>query len=192
MRLACLKGGQGVKRLLMLRLAPLVFGLHPPDVLRILWYREKFMGRPLNRLTEQLLRGESEWSVGERELFAAFVSSKNRCRFCVETHSATAAAALGLFVVDGQVADESKLRPKVRAMLPFLERLTPAPAEVSARDLMAAREAGVGDDAIRDAIYICAVFCIFNRLTESFGAEVVPAEELPKLAKMLLNKGYDT
>jgi uncharacterized peroxidase-related enzyme len=191
MRLAVLNGGQGVKRLLMLRLAPLVFGLHAPDVLRILWYREKFMGRPLNRLTEQLLRGTSEWSVGERELFAAFVSSKNRCRFCAEAHSATAAAALGIPVVDGKI-DESKVSEKVRAMLPFLERLTTAPLEVNARDLAPARKAGVSEDAILDAVYICAVFCMFNRLTESFGAELVAEADLPKLAKVLLTKGYDT
>jgi len=27
------------------------------------------------------MRGESEWSVGERELFAAFVSCQNQCPF---------------------------------------------------------------------------------------------------------------
>jgi AhpD family alkylhydroperoxidase len=27
------------------------------------------------------MRGPSDWSVGERELFAAFVSNLNQCRF---------------------------------------------------------------------------------------------------------------
>jgi hypothetical protein len=33
------------------------------------------------RLTQQVMRGPSPWSLGERELFAAFVSRVNRCPF---------------------------------------------------------------------------------------------------------------
>jgi hypothetical protein len=52
-----------------------------PDVLHTLHHRPELFGRPFGELTEAVLRGPSEWSVGERELFAAFVSNLNRCRF---------------------------------------------------------------------------------------------------------------
>ena len=53
----------------------------PPDVLRALFYRPTFFGRPFSAALEEVMRGPSEWSVGERELFAAFVSAQNQCPF---------------------------------------------------------------------------------------------------------------
>jgi hypothetical protein len=52
-----------------------------PDVVRTLWYRPSFFGKPMSVWTQAVMRGDSEWSVGERELFAAFTSSLNKCRF---------------------------------------------------------------------------------------------------------------
>jgi hypothetical protein len=54
---------------------------HAPGVVRTMWYRKSFFGRTFSELTHQVMRGPSEWSVGERELFAAFVSSLNQCVF---------------------------------------------------------------------------------------------------------------
>jgi len=36
------------------------------------------------------MRGESEWTPGEREVIAAFVSQLNDCPFCVGVHSGIA------------------------------------------------------------------------------------------------------
>ncbi|WP_434425530.1 hypothetical protein [Nannocystis pusilla] len=38
-------------------------------------------GAPMGALFQEVLRGPSEWSIGERELFAAWVSKKNECEF---------------------------------------------------------------------------------------------------------------
>jgi hypothetical protein len=46
---------------------------------QILSYRADIFGLPFSKYIQEALRGPSEWSVGERELFAAFVSQKNRC-----------------------------------------------------------------------------------------------------------------
>jgi hypothetical protein len=54
---------------------------HAPGVVRTLLYRKEFFGRPFSELTQQVMRGPSSWTVGERELFAAFVSRLNRCVF---------------------------------------------------------------------------------------------------------------
>jgi len=54
---------------------------HAPGVVRTLRYRKDFFGRPFSELTQQVMRGPSPWSVGERETFAAFVSRLNKCVF---------------------------------------------------------------------------------------------------------------
>lgn len=54
---------------------------HAPGVVRTLFYRKAFFGRPFSELTQQVMRGPSPWTVGERELFAAFVSRLNQCVF---------------------------------------------------------------------------------------------------------------
>jgi len=54
---------------------------HAPGVVRTLFYRKEFFGQPFSALTQQVMRGPSPWSVGEREIFAAFVSRLNQCAF---------------------------------------------------------------------------------------------------------------
>ena len=54
---------------------------HAPGVVRTLLYRKEFFGKPWGELTQQVMRGPSEWTVGERETFAAVVSRFNQCVF---------------------------------------------------------------------------------------------------------------
>ena len=51
------------------------------DIGRALRYRPQLFGRPFSELLQQVMRGPSEWTAAERELFAAFVSSRNLCPF---------------------------------------------------------------------------------------------------------------
>jgi hypothetical protein len=51
------------------------------DVVRTMRYRSELFGRPFSSLLQQVMRGPSDWSPGERELFAAFVSAQNQCVF---------------------------------------------------------------------------------------------------------------
>jgi hypothetical protein len=58
-----------------------VSGREPPDVLKTLYFRPGFFGMRFSALTQGIMRGESPWSVGERELFAAYTSVLNQCVF---------------------------------------------------------------------------------------------------------------
>ena len=46
---------------------------------------------PLTQFVQNVMRGESAFTVGERELIAAYVSSLNACNFCYGSHQAIAA-----------------------------------------------------------------------------------------------------
>jgi len=55
---------------------------HPaPDVIKTIMYRPEFFGTPMGQMFQEVMRGPSEWSVGDRELMAAYVSKTNECEF---------------------------------------------------------------------------------------------------------------
>jgi uncharacterized peroxidase-related enzyme len=193
-RLPRVRTGQGIKHKLMLKMAPVVFGMKPPDILYALFYRPKLFGKPMGVLHQAVLRGPSDWTVGEREMFAAWVSFKNRCRFCTGAHTAVAARAIGSSAVIGAILEgrpAPEVSDKARAILPFLEKLTVAPDTVVADDLRDAREAGVSEQAIADAIYVVMLFSTMNRMVDAIGCEPMGPDQVEKCAKMLLDKGYD-
>ena len=76
-------------------------------------------------------------------------------------------------------------------MLEFLEKLTLAPEEVGAADVAALRHAGLSDRAIEDAVHVCAIFNLYDRLADSFAFHVPDARAFAVSAKMLLRFGYD-
>lgn len=51
------------------------------DIRRTLTYRADMFGDPFSACLQQLLRGPSDWSVGERELFASFTASRLQCAY---------------------------------------------------------------------------------------------------------------
>ena len=54
----------------------------PPDIYKATTYRREYFGGPaVAALQTVLRRRDSEWEIGERELFAAFVSALNQCPF---------------------------------------------------------------------------------------------------------------
>ena len=80
MRLRQVHRGHKLPDKLMLTMMQMVMG-HAPGVVRTLKYRKGFFGKKFSELTHQVMRGRSEWTVGEREIFAAFVSRLNQCLF---------------------------------------------------------------------------------------------------------------
>ena len=81
MRLGNVERGDRLEIPAVLRDLRVVSGFRASDVIRTLRYRRDFFGQPHSAHTQAVMRGPSEWSVGERELFAAFVSRMNQCHF---------------------------------------------------------------------------------------------------------------
>lgn len=81
MRLQSLADGHEPCEAQVLELIRTQRGTDPPDVLKTLHYRPELFGRPFSDTLDLAMNGPSDWSTGERELFAAFVSSLNQCPF---------------------------------------------------------------------------------------------------------------
>lgn len=81
MRLRRVEHGHRLRQKLILGMIRVVQRRRAPDILRTLFYRPEFFGRPMAEWTQAVMRGPSHWSVAERELFAAFTSRLNQCVF---------------------------------------------------------------------------------------------------------------
>jgi hypothetical protein len=56
-------------------------GREPLGVVKTLLYRPETFGRPFTDELHGVMRGPSDWTAGERELFAGFTSLLNQCLF---------------------------------------------------------------------------------------------------------------
>ena len=81
MRLKKVERGHRLPQKLMLGMIRVKMRTRAPDVLRTVFYRPELFGKPYVACLQEVMRGPSDWSAGERELFAAFVSRTNQCPF---------------------------------------------------------------------------------------------------------------
>ena len=79
---------------------------------------------------------------------------------------------------------------ELRATLGFLEKLTLHPADVTREDADAVRAAGVSEEAVIDAIHVCALFSMIVRLADSLGWDVPSFESFSERADAMLASGY--
>ena len=81
MRLAVVDNGHRPEEAAVLDMIRERSGREPLGVVKTLLYRPALFGSPFSEALDDVMRGESEWSPGERELFAGFTSLLNQCPF---------------------------------------------------------------------------------------------------------------
>lgn len=152
-------------------------------------------GKPLCDLAEVLLRGPSPLSSGERELIAAYVSHRNGCMFCRNSHAAAARCWYG---DEKQIVDEllreqnaDSLSAKMKALLLIAGKVQHSGKSVTPADIEAARNAGANDDDIHDTVLIAASFSMFNRYVDGLASYTPTGEAAYKeMGIRMCEKGY--
>ena len=126
----------------------------------------------LMRFTDGLLRGEGALSIGERELIATYVSGLNACKFCHDSHLIYAR----LFGIDPGVVesileniDTAKVDEAMKPLLRYIEKLNFLPSRIVKADAQAVYAAGWSDEALFEAIKVCGLFNMMNRIVEGAG-----------------------
>jgi uncharacterized peroxidase-related enzyme len=192
MRLREIDRGDGIVRRLLISFISLVSGMRLPDAARVAFYHKDFFSNPMGAWTQAAMRGPSEWSIGERELMAAMVAKWNSCSFCVGAHGAVSAKELERSTVDAALADyrAAPISKGLKATLKFLETMTLRPAELTAENVKSVLAAGVGAQALKDAIAVGAVFNIVTRYANALDFALPTVEEFDRAAGMLLKRGY--
>jgi AhpD family alkylhydroperoxidase len=198
MRLRILDSGHGFGTKALFALIRAVSRQPVLDVVKLVKYRSDFYGGPMSAVTQEAMRGPSAWSVGDRELMAAFVAKTNQCEFCTKAHAAVAqrayrdGKAVSAFLSDldtAAILDTVAIEEPLRATLLMLGKLTREHA-VDAEDMRAVLAAGVSREQIEDALAVCFSFNVIGRLADAFGFFVPGPKAFEDGAKYLLARGY--
>jgi uncharacterized peroxidase-related enzyme len=147
---------------------------------------------PLMQYCEVVMRGQSPLTTAEREPIAAYVSGLNRCNYC---HGVHAQIALEFGVGEellSALMDDLEAAPvdaRLKPILRYTEKLTKTPSRMVQSDADAVLEAGWDEQALHDAVSVCALFNLFNRLVEGLGLPGGEETVKPR-GKMLAEIGY--
>src|SRR5512143_695124 len=97
----------------------------------------------MRELAETLLRGPNTLTSGEREMIATFVSSRNDCAFCRDSHRAAAAHHLdGNYELVDAVRRDYQHAPvsrKLKALLAIAAKVQQDGKQVTSDDVARAR-----------------------------------------------------
>lgn len=165
-----------------------------PGIRSLVMFRPE-TGKHLYDLAEVLLRGESTLSPAERELIAAYVSSRNNCMFCMSSHAAAARCLYGTesTTVDDVLKDMTKagVSDKLKSLLSIAGKVQISGKSVQNDDIAAAKLLGATDREIHDTVLIAAAFCMFNRYVDGL-ASFTPQnqEDYIEMGKRMAEKGY--
>lgn len=134
---------------------------------------------PLLEYHDRLLRDPSPLTVAQRELIAAYVSGINACTFCHGAH-VVAAQAFGIdpALFNGLMVDleSSAVDEKMKPLLAYVGKLTATPGRMVEADAALVYAAGWDEQALFDAISVCALFNFMNRIVEGSGIKSNPLD----------------
>jgi uncharacterized peroxidase-related enzyme len=165
-----------------------------PGIIGGILYRPEIAG-PILELTEVVLRGPSTLTPGERELIAAYVSTRNDCYFCQTSHRAAAAHHLdkNYELVDAVRCDpeSAPVSSKLKALLAIAGKVQVSGKSVTEQDVARARAEGATDMEIHDTVLIAAMFCMANRYVDGLAAFTPEDEKVyERMGATMANKGY--
>ena len=150
--------------------------------------------KPMRELAHILLHEPNSLTPGERELIAAYVSSRNCTTFCVLSHGAAAASHLGDASIVEKVKKDFLTAPvssKLKALLVIAGKVQQDGKLVTETDVLAARTLGATDMEIHDTVLIAAAFSMYNRYVDGLGTwQPTDPEMYAQMGKHLAEEGY--
>jgi hypothetical protein len=79
---------------------------------------------------------------------------------------------------------------QLKALFAFLEKMNAQSNRLTKRDIDALKAAGWNDEAIYDAITVCALFRFYNAWVDAAGVHDMPAAAYEVSGKRLATQGY--
>ena len=147
---------------------------------------------PFTEACEQIMRGPSPLTPGDRELIGAFVSALNSCPYCHDVHN----EAVKAYGINGELArqlaediDSADVEDRMKPLLALVRKATEGAYRVTQADFDQAYEQGWDDDAIHDAVAVACLFNFMNRFVSTLGIEADEAY-LAAAGPRIRDEGY--
>ena len=127
---------------------------------------------PLDKASQNIIRGKSSFSPAQKEVFAAFVSGLNACSFCYGSHAAVAKNfGVSQETIEALVEDidSAPVASNEKPLFQYLKKLTLSPSKLIQEDVDKIFREGWSEQDLQDLILIGCLFNFYNRLLDGHG-----------------------
>ena len=141
------------------------------DITDITWNDRKRLG-PLDKASQNIMRGKSSFSPAQKEVFAAFVSGLNTCSFCYGSHAAVAKNfGVSQQTIEALVEniESAPVDSNEKPLFQYLKKLTLSPSKLIQEDADIIFREGWSEQDLQDLILIGCLFNFYNRLLDGHG-----------------------
>ncbi len=143
------------------------------DITDITWNDRKRLG-PLDKASQQIMRGKSNFTHAQKELFAAYVSGLNACSFCYGSHVAVAENfGVSPKTVEALLEDIASAPIDIdeKPLFNRLKKLTLSASKLTQKDADEIFKAGWLEEDLQEVILIGCLFNFYNRLLDGHGVK---------------------
>ena len=137
------------------------FATHPPLLEHML------------KLAQAFLFTDSALGRANKEMLATFVSARNRCEYCADSHGHSLRTNGGSKDMLAAAMQGNAQAPGIdtaqAALLAFVQKVTDDSQGIRPGDVDILRNAGWSDLQIAEAVHLAALFACFNRVVNAFG-----------------------
>jgi uncharacterized peroxidase-related enzyme len=146
-----------------------------PGILKCLSARPDFLKQSVD-FSNTIHFSDGHLSRLHKEMIASYASYLNDCPYCLDSHA---------FFIKQQGANDqtmhafaegklenAELTAAERTMLAYVKLITENAYRSTAKDVQKLRDAGWTEEQIAEAVYITALFAMFNRIANAFGVPV--------------------
>jgi len=143
------------------------------DITDITWNDRKRLG-PLDKASQAIMRGKSNFSEAQKELFSAYVSGLNACSFCYGSHTAVA-ENFGVMpeTIEALIKDveSAPVFMDEKPLFHYLKKLTLSASTLTQEDADKVFDAGWSEEDLQEVILIGCLFNFYNRLLDGHGVK---------------------
>lgn len=140
---------------------------------------------------EAIMRSESEFNNGEKELIGAYSSAMRGCQHCYTAHYPVAVA----YGVDPRLFEDimqdlatAPVTDKLKPVLMYVRKLCREPHKLMQEDVDAILAVGWSESAVTDIVMMCGLFGFMNTMMHGYGAAEIDLTDIGPIHAIVRTK----